>query len=201
MTFDNIYHEHVNYWSVTSLQNFFNRHNLYVNKVEHIDTHGGSIRVYINFDKNEHSSVQEFLTNEENFGLKKYETYVEFGNKIKQVREVVRKNFDKLKNYKELVLAGYGSPAKATTALNYFGINSKLLPITIEDNTLKLEKIIPGVNIRIVSKDYFNYLLPDVVVVLAWNFLDLIKKNNKEWIDKGVKFISIKDLQDPNFTI
>lgn len=201
LTFDNIYHEHVNYWSVTSLQNFFNRHNLYVNKVEHIDTHGGSIRVYINFDKNEHSSVQEFLTNEENFGLKKYETYVEFGNKIKQVREVVRKNFDKLKNYKELVLAGYGSPAKATTALNYFGINSKLLPITIEDNTLKLEKIIPGVNIRIVSKDYFNYLLPDVVVVLAWNFLDLIKKNNKEWIDKGVKFISIKDLQDPNFTI
>jgi predicted TPR repeat methyltransferase len=62
LTFDNIYHEHVNYWGVTSLNNFFNRLGMYVSDVEHVDTHGGSIRVYVKKElKVIKPSVFEFL--------------------------------------------------------------------------------------------------------------------------------------------
>ena len=199
LTFDNIYHEHANYWSVTSIVNFFN--NLCpiswkVNKVEHIDTHGGSIRVYIRNSKFEvDSSVEEFLQTEMGFGIKEYNTYLIFAERVEQARLNVNKN---IKAYKDqgLTLVGYGSPAKATTALNYYGVTAKDIDYIIEDNPLKHNKILPGCKIPIYSKDKLNEKLPDIIVVMAWNFFDDIKKNNQDLIDKGVKFISIKDLQN-----
>ena len=71
LTFDNIYHEHVNYWSVTSINSFFNRLGFKVNEIEHINTHGGSIRVYVKRKEHTpHYSVKEFLEIEEKFGVK-----------------------------------------------------------------------------------------------------------------------------------
>ena len=87
-------------------------------------------------------------------------------------------------------------PAKATTALNYYGITSNEIDFIIDDNPLKHNKILPGVRIPIHPKTKINGTLPDVVVVMAWNFVEEIKKNNQDLIDKGVKFISIKDLQE-----
>jgi len=195
LTFDNIYHEHVNYWSVISLNNFFTRLGLYITKVEHINTHGGSIRVYINrTDAVKDSSVSEFIQNEESFGLTKYSTYLEFANRVQTAKTNVNKHIAALKN-KGLTLVGYGSPAKATTALNYYGITANEISYIIEDNKLKHNKILPGVKIPIFSKDKINEVKPDIIIVLAWNFFNEIKKNNQELIDKGIKFINIKDLQ------
>ena len=66
----------------------------------------------------------------------------------------------------------------------------------VEDNPLKHNKFLPGINIPIYSKEKLNEKLPDVIIVMAWNFLEDIKRNNQDLIDKGVKFISIKDLQN-----
>lgn len=200
MTFDNIYHEHVDYWSVTSLNNFFNILNLCLYKVEHINTHGGSIRVYVrrNMDlqqKNTDNSVQEFLLREADFGISKNETYKLFSKRLHSIKNNVVKNASLLKS-KFGRIAAYGSPAKATTALNYFGIDNSFIDYTIEDNKLKVGKIIPGVNIPIQSKEYAFENLPKVIIVLAWNFFEDIKRNNQELIDKGVLFISIKDIQN-----
>lgn len=195
MTFDNIYHEHVNYWSVTSIVNFFEKLGLCVSKVQHIDTHGGSIRVFVGRAGCQvDSSVNEFLQREVEFGLTKFETYKKFGNDIVLVKQQVKKNAVILKK-KYSKIAGYGSPAKATTALNFFEIGNKFFDYTIEDNAMKVGKYIPGVNIPIQSKKYCMDNLPQAVVVLAWNFFDHIKANNKELIDRGVEFINIKDLQ------
>ena len=98
-------------------------------------------------------------------------------------------------------IAAYGSPAKATTALNYFGIDNSVIEYTIEDNNLKVGKIIPGVNIPIKNKDYCFENLPNVIIVLAWNFFEDIKRNNKELIDCGVIFMSIKELQNGTINI
>lgn len=201
LTFDNIYHEHVNYWSVTSMVNFFNNLGYTVTDVEHVNTHGGSIRVYINNIGTEiNSSVTKFLEQENNFGLTNFETYSNFKNKIENVKFNVVNNFNTLKT-KYNKIYGYGSPAKATTSLNYFGIDNTYLDCTIEDNELKYNKIIPGVNIPIKNKEFLKKNLPDVIVVLAWNFFEDIKKNNQDLIDLGVKFISIKDLQNNNLNI
>jgi nucleoside-diphosphate-sugar epimerase/SAM-dependent methyltransferase/quercetin dioxygenase-like cupin family protein len=195
LTFDNIYHEHTNYWSVTSINNFFNRLGYNVYKVEHINTHGGSIRVYINRGGEVQSSVNEFLQNEINFGLTDYKTYLDFAKRVEAAKTNVNKNIKALKD-QGLTLVGYGSPAKATTSLNYYGITSNEIDYIIEDNQLKHNKILPGVRIPIYSKDKLNEKLPDVIIVMAWNFINEIKNNNQDLINKGVQFISIKDLQN-----
>ena len=83
LTFDNIYHEHYNYWSLTSLANFFKKFNAKIFRSEKIDTHGGSLRVYISKNKNIKidKSVNQMLKEEEKYGIKKFKTYKKFGEK------------------------------------------------------------------------------------------------------------------------
>jgi len=190
LTFDNIYHEHTNYWSLSSLNIFFKKLQLKIFRVEKIDTHGGSIRVYISQDKNIllDKSVENLLKVEEEFGLKNISTYLEFGKKIEILKNNFSKNFENLKNKKIIF---YGSPAKATTKLNFFNIEKKKYK-TIEDNDLKVGKYIPNVDVEICSKESIKSSEFDCVVVLAWNFFNEIKKNNT---DLSAKFISIKDLE------
>ena len=191
LTFDNIYHEHYNYWSLTSLINFFNHFNAIIYRSETIDTHGGSIRIYLNKNKRTkiEKSVKKMLKEEEKFGIKEFKTYQEFGKKVYQIRENVIKNLKKLKESKNEII-GYGAPAKATTALNFFGI-SKEISYIVEDNKLKHNKFVPGVKIPIKNKKNIKSK-NNSMIVLAWNFFNDIKKNNKE-ISKN--FINIKDLE------
>lgn len=199
MTFDNIYHEHVNYWSVSSIKNFFDNLNLQVVKVEHVNTHGGSIRVYVkNLGHAVDSSVTEFISREQK--ITNTDLIKQFGLQIEQTKKNVQTNLNKLKQ-KYDVICGYGAPAKATTSMNYYGITSNDLVYTVDDSPLKNNKYIPCVNIPIKNREYFLNNLPKVVIVLAWNFFDAIKKNNQDLIDKGLVFINIKDLEGSEFTI
>ena len=191
LTFDNIYHEHYNYWSLTSLKYFFNQFRAKIFKVEKINTHGGSIRVYIK--KNSrikiNPSVNKILKEEEKFGIKNFSTYQDFGNKIYEIKKNVIKNLSEIKKKSQTII-GFGAPAKATTALNFFGISNEI-DFIVEDNKLKHNKFIPGVGIPIYSKKKIGKKKP-TVVVLAWNFFNDIKTNNKTLSDK---FINIKDLE------
>jgi len=191
LTFDNIYHEHYNYWSLTSLIMFFDKLNATIYKAEKIETHGGSLRIYVKSSKKTkvERSVKLILEEEEKFGIKNYKSYQEFAKKVYKIRENVRKNILKLKKNNAKII-GYGSPAKATTALNFFGISDEIECI-VEDNKLKHGKFLPGMNIPITSKEKIKKK-PDYAVVLAWNFFEEIKKKNSSLAHK---FISIKDLE------
>jgi len=191
LTFDNIYHEHYNYWSLTSLTTFFKRYNAKVYKAEKIDTHGGSLRIYVKKNKKTKidKSVNFLLQQEEKFGIKNFKTYKKFSEKVYEIRNKVRKNILELKKNNNKII-GYGSPAKATTALNFFGI-SKEIEYIVEDNKLKHGKFLPGMNIPITSKTKIKGK-PDYAIVLAWNFFEEIKKKNS---DLAHKFVSIKDLE------
>ena len=191
LTFDNIYHEHYNYWSLTSLVTFFKQFKSNIYKAEKIDTHGGSLRIYVN--KNPKIKIQKsvklLLNEEEKFGIKNFKTYQNFARKVYKIRDNVRKNISKLKKDNNKII-GYGSPAKATTALNFFGISNEIEYI-VEDNKLKHGKFLPGMRIPIISKNNVKGK-PDYAVVLAWNFLEEIKRKNSDIV---YKFISIKDLE------
>jgi len=191
LTFDNIYHEHYNYWSLTSLINFFSQFEGRIFRAEKISTHGGSIRVYIKKNKNikVEKSVQLLLSEEDKFGIKDFKTYQKFGEKVYKIRDNVIKNLNNLKhNNKDII--GYGSPAKATTALNFFGITDQV-KFVVEDNKLKHGKYIPGVKIPIKDKKKIANK-ECTILVLAWNFFDEIKKNNQ---NLSSNFINIKDLE------
>ena len=191
VTFDNIYHEHYNYWSLTSLMTFFRQFSAIIYKTEKINTHGGSLRVYVKKDPKTkvEKSVKSLLKEEEIFGIKKYKTYQNFAEKVYKIRDNVRKNILKIKKNNKKII-GYGSPAKATTALNFFGISHEI-DFIVEDNKLKHGKYLPGVNISILGKDKISKKV-DCILVLVWNFFDDIKKNNKSLCKK---FVNIKDLE------
>jgi len=194
LTFDNIYHEHYNYWSLTSLINFFNKLDAKIYKSERIKTHGGSIRVYIKKDKKVKidPSVKKMLQEETKFGIKKYETYKKFGEKVYEIRDNVLSNMKKLKSKNKKII-GFGAPAKATTALNFFGVKDEI-DFIVEDNQFKHKKFIPGVKIPIKSKSEIKNR-DNVLLVLAWNFYDSIKENNSNLSNK---FVNIKDLETNN---
>ena len=191
LTFDNIYHEHYNYWSLTSLVKFFNRIEASIYRAEKINTHGGSLRIFIKKGKKIkiETSVKKILQEEDLYGIKKYKTYQDFAKKVYSIRDNVRKNISNLKKNNAKIV-GYGSPAKATTALNFFGISAEI-DFIIEDNKLKQGKFLPGMKIPIKSKKTLKGKT-DYLLVLAWNFFNEIKKSNENLADK---FVSIKDLE------
>ena len=191
LTFDNIYHEHFNYWSLTSLKHFFEQFKVRIFKVEKIKTHGGSIRVFLkkSYKTKVDQSVNKILGEEEKFGIKNYSTYQKFGEKIYEIKKNVIRNFKKIKKTHKNII-GFGAPAKATTALNFYGI-SEDIDFIVEDNSLKHNKFVPGVNIPIYSKDKIKNN-KSTILVLAWNFFKDIEKNN---LNLSEKFINIKDLE------
>ena len=132
------------------------------------------------------------LQEEESFGIKKYETYKKFGEKIYEIKENVLSNIKKLKNKNKKII-GFGAPAKATTALNFFGIKDEI-DFIVEDNKLKHKKFIPGVKIPIKDKSEVKSK-NNLILVLAWNFYESIKKNNSDLSDK---FVNIKELEINN---
>ena len=173
---------------------FFKQLDAKIVKSEQFDTHGGSLRIYVKKDKKAkvEKSVKQMLKDEEKFGIKKFETYKKFGEKVYKIRENVRKNLMELKKRNNLII-GYGAPAKATTALNFFGISNEI-DFIIEDNKLKHNKFIPGVRIPIKDKLKIKNK-KNKILVLAWNFFEDIKKNN---LNLSENFISIKDLESSN---
>ena len=195
LTFDNIYHEHYNYWSLTSLINFFNQFNVKLFRSEKVNTHGGSIRVYVKKDKKTkiEASVKKMLKEEEEFGIKNFKTYEKFAEKVYKIRENVQINIKKIKE-KNKSLIGYGAPAKATTALNFFGISNEV-DFIVEDNKLKHNKFVPGVKIPIKGKSFIKNK-DNTCLVLAWNFYKDITKNNSSLSDN---FINIKDLESSSW--
>ncbi len=192
LTFDNIYHEHVNYWCLLSILNFFKDSDMKVYKVEEVNTHGGSLRVYATMNKNKraHKSMKEYIEIEKKNKLDKIETYYKFASDVEKIKLSSLKKIEGIISNNEKII-GYGAPAKATTVLNYFGINNLHFEYTIDDNHLKQNKFIPGTNIQIKSIDDIEPDIYDNVVVLAWNFFNEIKRKNSK-IFKNAKFLKLK---------
>ena len=98
-----------------------------------------------------------------------------------------------IKKYPKIV--GYGAPAKATTILNFYGIN-KEIDYLVDDNPLKSGKYVPGVQIPI--QNTFKNEKIDLIIVFAWNYFNEIKLKTSKF---AKKIISIKDLEKKNFNL
>ena len=137
LTFDNIYHEHVNYWCLHSLRSYFAKFGLIITDAEKINTHCGSLRVYIQKQKNVKisKSVLRILNEEKKFDINQFDTLKKFTQSINKIKNNVQNNIKKLsQKYKNIY--AFGCPAKAATALNFFKIGKYIKEI-IEDNALK----------------------------------------------------------------
>lgn len=189
--FDNTYHEHICYYSLTPVIYLLRLHQMSVFRVKHVDTHGGSLRIYAslmsnNFPKD--SSVGEFLENEKLSGLDKFKTYVRFAKKVPVNRRKLRSLLLNLKK-KNKKIVGYGSPAKAATLLQYCGIGPSVIDYIIDSAPSKQGLYLPGMHIPIVSPNRLKIQKPDYIVILAWNYANAILEKESWFKESGGAFI------------
>lgn len=186
--FDQIYHEHLCYYSLISLKNLVERSGLKIFDIEMVPMHGESMRVYAGKSREPSIAVVEMLKKEKNMKLDKMETFLNFKNKVEnnQNRLVVLLT-DIKKQGKSIV--GYGAPAKGNTLLNFCKIDGKTVDYIIDTTPFKQGLVAPGSHIPIYSPEKLKESRPDYVLLSAWNYADAIIKKESELINAGTKFI------------
>lgn len=184
--FDQIYHEHVTYLSIESAEFLLNKCGLYVNDVQVVDYHGGSLRVYASMNNSSSRAKYDLLEIEKGFNLKEISTYLDYSNKI----ELIKGNFlKKIGEIKQNYIFGIGAAAKANTFLTYYGFDQNSMSFILDSSPFKQGKITPVTKIPIVADDFVATLAKGTGIVLAWNLGASLKNkllsinNNLEFID------------------
>jgi hypothetical protein len=187
-TFDMIYHEHLFYYTIQSLENLLKKYDLEIVHCYHSDIHSGSMIAYI-----KHSSPNNKKTDSYVKYKTEEQTYLET-NPFEQFIKEITLNKNKLKETLQLIklknpsskIYALGAPAKGNTLMNYFDIKG-LVDKVHEVNELKIGKYTPHTHIPIEKESLEDS--PDYYLVLAHNFFDEIVEKNKHLKEKGVKFI------------
>jgi len=190
--FDTIYHEHYSYFSLLFIEKLFSSFNLVIFDVEELPTHGGSLRIYVKHeDDSGHTkskNVSKLIQKENEFGLDKILTYVNFSKKVEVVKQ---KLYDFVTNVKRQgkTIVGYGAPAKASILLNYCKIDTNFIDYTVDRNPNKQGLYLPGSQIPIKSPETIRTTRPDYVLILAWNLTNEIMSQMDYIRSWGGKFI------------
>jgi methylation protein EvaC len=177
-------------FSVQSVSNIFGKNNLEVFHVEPQKTHGGSMRYYLGRPGKRpiQPSVVQQLEWEDKFGLSNLDTYRKFAENCKESRRTLLSLLQKLKLEGKKVV-GYAATSKSTTVLNYCGIGSDLIECIYDTTPIKQGKYSPGMHIPIRSHAYFKDDEPDYAVLFAWNHAKEIFEKEKEFTERGGKWI------------
>lgn len=189
--FDNTYHEHTCYFSLHPLVRLLKDNGMRVFDVKHVDTQGGSIRVFATKNESKWKTsprVSTMLRSEKRAGLTKFSTYRKFATRPPHVAKKLHALLSDLAS-KGCVVAGYGAPAKGNTLLQYAGIDERLMTYIIDNAPSKQGFLAPGSHIPIFAPDRLHTVRPDYVVILAWNYAQSILKREKALKKSGVRFI------------
>jgi SAM-dependent methyltransferase len=174
--YDSVYHEHLFYFSIKSMQYLLEYHGLQAFDLIESPISGGSIVLYFSHKENKKplsNSLKQKIVSEEKSGLDKMETWEAFSLDCHEHRKTLTRLIadERLRGN---ILAGYGASARSSTLLNYCGINKDDLICIADQNPLKHNKYTAGTDILIVSPESAFSKKPDVVVLLAWNFKEEI---------------------------
>jgi SAM-dependent methyltransferase len=191
LEYDTVYHEHLSYFSVTTLARLCDEVGLAIVRVDRVPVHGGSLRMYAQAraEVGGHAAaVVELINEERRSGLADLSRYEQFARAVQENRHAVRDLLTSLvRDGKSL--AGYGAPAKGNTLLNACGIGTDLLPYTVDKSPFKVGRLTPGQHLPVLSTETLLERQPDYVLILAWNFADEIMRQQDDYRRRGGRFI------------
>jgi hypothetical protein len=188
--FDNIVHEHLEYYSLLSLTNLLEKHNLEVFDLEERTLNGGSFRTYIAIKgkRKKTKAVLKMKKYENELKLNNKTIYLNFAKKIKINKQKIY-DFIKKETNKGKLIYLYGASTRGNTLLQYFELDNKLIKKAVERNPEKWGKIISSVGIPIISEEEARKDKPDYMLVLPWFFKEEFLKREKKYLDNGGHFI------------
>ena len=190
--FDNIVHEHLEYWSLKSVKRLLEEYGLEIFDVELNDVYGGSFRIFVKTKKNGkiniQNSVDEFLKKEDEFGLEKKETYLDFANRVNSLKNKLN-DFIKEEISNGKLIYAYGASTKGNTLLQFYNLNNKLISKAADRDSKKFGKMTIGSNIPIISEEQARDEKPDYFLVLPWHLVDFFKERENAFLKNGGKFI------------
>jgi SAM-dependent methyltransferase len=174
--FDTIYHEHFMYYTVLSAHAVLARHGLRILDVEELETHGGSIRLWVVHDDDPRPSsdrVEDIERRERAAGYGSPDGYGGFAGKVESTkRDLLDFLIDERRRGSRI--AGYGAPGKGNTLLNYCGIRTDLVDFLVDRNPYKHGRYTPGTHIPIFPPERLADVRPDVILIMPWNLRDEI---------------------------
>ncbi len=190
--FDTVYHEHLCYYSLHSLGVLYGRFGLTIVDVTHLSIHGGSIRVFAKREEEAGDYIKpvviEMLDHEIAYGINDIGVYQEFGRHVQLYKERLP-SF--LLERKELGrnLSGYGAAGRATILLNYCGIDCEIVEYIVDESPFRVNRYVPGVNIKIVPRSTLETNPTSDCLITAWNYCDEIVGKEAQYIEQGGSFI------------
>jgi hypothetical protein len=192
LQFDQIYHEHFTYLSLVAVKRIFADKGMRVFDVEQVETHGGSLRVFICHDGAEHvttEAVGRILSAESASGLDRAEGYAGYNDRVARIR---RDFLDLLAtaDAQGKTVAGYGAAAKGNTFLNYCEAGPNTLAFIADRSLAKAGRFMPGSGIPILTPDAIDERRPDYLVILPWNLSHEIAGQMAHIRDWGGQFIT-----------
>lgn len=188
--FDNIYHEHISYFSVKPLLPFFSRHDMEFIDIERVPTKGGSIRGVvqrIGAKRRPSGSIKKIISLEEKNGFGDAGTLKDFAKRIDGIRKELVGVLDKYRKDGKRV-AGYGASHSVTTMIFQFGIADNL-DFLVDDNPLKQNRFSPGFHIPVMNPNVIYERKPDYILILPWRFSKPIIDRHSKYANGGGRFI------------
>jgi len=189
--FERFYFDRPFYYSIKGIQKIFEKYNLFIQKIEEINPHGGSLRFYISKLKKTSDKIEELIKSESNFFK---------SNLNNKFQKLARNEADKLKKFLKNAknegkkVIGFGCPARFSTITNFANIDSELLPFVIDDSPIKQGKLSPGKHIPIVSRNFLKDFEPDVIMVFAYEYFNSIYEFTSQFSAEHFKPIPLTKL-------
>ncbi|MFH1503113.1 MAG: methyltransferase domain-containing protein [Candidatus Diapherotrites archaeon] len=194
--FDQIYHEHVSYFSAKSISELMKRVGLGVWDMQNVDYHGGSLRTFAKKEENVYGVSAEqakMIKLEEEFGLFNPETYKRFMVSILRQKNELLSTIYNIKQ-KEIPIIAIGAAAKGNTFLNFYNLSSDVINYVTDASPHKQGKYTPLTRIPIVGDEIFKNYSEVYALILSWNISDSLKIILQQ-INPKIKFLSLPEMR------